>query len=691
MGKFRDIMSIVVICLLAVVLLASSAQARPAGVRLQEGLYAEEIEGDLDAAIKIYKQIAADKSAGSRYAAQAMYRLGICYQKKQDRQKAKATFEKLIARFPKEKAIIEKVRPLLGQMSNHDPAALMPPETLVYLEIGSPGKQIETIVNMLKGTPFENPLAAIGAGQESRDDRSPGDMMAALMNPAMMTEFKKVRGIAIGLTGIQSNNPPGVAAIYPGESDALRGMLIAGLSMALQPGEPIAGMQTLRMEEQVGAAYDDNVIIIAQPLEQLIWCVKQYRGVTSEPTLASQNKAFRKLTRKAREQNAVTIWADVGTVFPVIREEMSDEQQLLIERFGDIGNVDALAAYLSIEENGIAVEANIGFKDGHNCLAYDLIRTPDITKAGFEAVPPQAVALVSFALSETEGAGVAGARKAVKKLTGLDVGRELFANIEQITVFAVPPSSASNENVLAKNISPILPCLGLAVTSRNPKRTQQLFAQLLTLTDLVMGISKGEEFVEQPSPTPGKYKIGEFDDELVYCYMGQAGKSTILTLTPEVLQASLSSLKSGKSALSAGPLHEVLSQLSPGTSKLVAINAGGAMGLADVHICRSLGARPDPNRNSLSQLFGQLAQSYGKTTVQIRTNEKPNNFNLNYDINNIPQLGPIFPLLMQIPAAMENPMLCATGPGPADRAMVRPGTTLELSWDPDRDATAHKV
>ena len=51
MGKFRDIASIVVICLLAVVLLASSAQARPASVQLQEGLYAEEIEGDLDAAI----------------------------------------------------------------------------------------------------------------------------------------------------------------------------------------------------------------------------------------------------------------------------------------------------------------------------------------------------------------------------------------------------------------------------------------------------------------------------------------------------------------------------------------------------------------------------------------------------------------------------------------------------------------
>jgi len=173
--------------------------------------------------------------------------------------------------------------------------------------------------------------------------------------------------------------------------------------------------------------------------------------------------------------------------------------------------------------------------------------------------------------------------------------------------------------------------------------------------------------------------------------MGQAGRSTILTLSPEVLQDSLSSLKSGRSALSAGPLQEVLSQLPSDASKLAVVNAGGAMQLADVHICKSLGVRADPNRNSLSQLFGQLAQACGKTTVQVRTNEKPNNFNLNYGINNIPQLGPIFPLLAQIPAAMENPMLAATRPSPADKAMVRPTAAVELNWAPGGGATAHKV
>ena len=37
----------------------------------------------------------------------------------------------------------------------------MPPEMIVYVEIGSPGQQVETILNMLKGTPLENPFNVI--------------------------------------------------------------------------------------------------------------------------------------------------------------------------------------------------------------------------------------------------------------------------------------------------------------------------------------------------------------------------------------------------------------------------------------------------------------------------------------------------------------------------------------------------
>ncbi|MHC4726233.1 MAG: hypothetical protein ACYS17_03320, partial [Planctomycetota bacterium] len=149
---------------------------------------------------------------------------------------------------------------------------------------------------MLKGTPLENPLAVLGGGKgPGQGGKSPGDMMAALMNPAMMAEFKKIRGMGIGITGIaqrgpQAIDPPVIAVLFPGKSDALRGLILAGLGMIGRPSDPIEGMQTVAFPDGGGAAYDETTVIIASPAAhstgQLEWSVKQYKGVTSKPTLA---------------------------------------------------------------------------------------------------------------------------------------------------------------------------------------------------------------------------------------------------------------------------------------------------------------------------------------------------------------------------------------------------------------------
>jgi hypothetical protein len=110
----------------------------PSGVLLQEGLYAEEVDGDLDAAIRIYAQVIKDGTAQRSQIAQAMYRQGMCYLKKQQEQQAKLVFEKLLAEYGDQTNIVNKVKPLLQELSNADPAALMPPDTLAYVEIGSP-------------------------------------------------------------------------------------------------------------------------------------------------------------------------------------------------------------------------------------------------------------------------------------------------------------------------------------------------------------------------------------------------------------------------------------------------------------------------------------------------------------------------------------------------------------------------
>ncbi|GAG26750.1 unnamed protein product, partial [marine sediment metagenome] len=59
----------------------SAAEAKSSAVLLQEAVYAEQIEGDLDAAMGIYRKIIEKRSAKEAHIAQAMYRLGMCHLK----------------------------------------------------------------------------------------------------------------------------------------------------------------------------------------------------------------------------------------------------------------------------------------------------------------------------------------------------------------------------------------------------------------------------------------------------------------------------------------------------------------------------------------------------------------------------------------------------------------------------------
>ena len=95
--------------LLAVTSLLTTAQmaaaASPSEL-LEQGVYSEETKGDVDAALKLYQQVVAEAKAGQAVAAQAQYRLGVCYYKKKNYGAANTAFEKLLKDYPEQKDLI---------------------------------------------------------------------------------------------------------------------------------------------------------------------------------------------------------------------------------------------------------------------------------------------------------------------------------------------------------------------------------------------------------------------------------------------------------------------------------------------------------------------------------------------------------------------------------------------------------
>jgi hypothetical protein len=82
-------------------------QAASPSELLEQGIYAEETKGDLDAAMRAYQQVVAEAKTSEALAAQAQYRLGLCHYKKKDYTAARAAFEKLVNDFPNQKELVK--------------------------------------------------------------------------------------------------------------------------------------------------------------------------------------------------------------------------------------------------------------------------------------------------------------------------------------------------------------------------------------------------------------------------------------------------------------------------------------------------------------------------------------------------------------------------------------------------------
>jgi len=679
MERFKDI---TIILLFVVAAFACAADGKAAGSLLQEGLYAEEIDGDLDAAIKIYQQIITAGTAQRSHMAQAMYRQGMCYLKKQDEAEAKAVFTKLVTDYADQTKVVAKAKPMLAELSNGDPAALMPADTLLYIEIGSPGKQVETILKMLKGTPLENPLAAIGAGSGPRSDPGawhstghsgpgPENILAGLLNPSMMAEFKKIRGLGVGVTGLGEDDPPVIIVLYPGKSDALRGLLMTVLSMVGRPGEAIEGMKTVATRDGGGAVYDDSVVILASPKAyeagQLTWCVKQYKGLIDEPTLASSNKSFAKVSRKDREENAVTVWANVDEVFAGLKKvlpagEMPDQIRMADE-FVDLENVNDLIAFLSIEADRIAVETNVGFKDGHRSVAYDLMRTSPLNKAAFNAVPSEAVALISFASPEPGSPQSQMLSGKLKENMGLEIGDDVFTNVDQITLFALP---APDEAI--PGVPPLALSAGVVVSSDQPQQTKQILTRLLTAANML---------TSQPTDgeNAGRYHMQLANGPAVHCYADQANKTTVLSLNPTVIDASVAALSDRRSVITAGRLNEAVSTMSAETSKLALINVGGMLSFVEAD-------------EEVNELVAKLARSCDKTTVRFRTQEGQNNLNVRAEVSGLPPVGQVIEPAMQLAKLIQQ---AKAQSGWQATAAALPGVVVHTSGRPAIDGKAEDL
>lgn len=93
------------------------AQEKSPAILLQEALYQEETEGNLDKAMELYGQVLEQAADVERVAARAAYQLGLCHLKKDNPTEAADWFRKVVNDYPKQASMVKKAQAELQKIS----------------------------------------------------------------------------------------------------------------------------------------------------------------------------------------------------------------------------------------------------------------------------------------------------------------------------------------------------------------------------------------------------------------------------------------------------------------------------------------------------------------------------------------------------------------------------------------------
>ena len=112
---------ILLAALLGLGALAQAVPEKSPAVMLQEALYQEQTEGNLDKAIELYSQVIEQAADVERVAARATYQLGLCHLKKGDTEQAATYFRQVIQNYPKQVSAVKKAQSQLEKIAPQHP------------------------------------------------------------------------------------------------------------------------------------------------------------------------------------------------------------------------------------------------------------------------------------------------------------------------------------------------------------------------------------------------------------------------------------------------------------------------------------------------------------------------------------------------------------------------------------------
>jgi hypothetical protein len=562
----------------------ATAAAAPASIALaadsaernfQEAYFQQTYEHNPARAATLYEQVVADPGAAAALRDEAKSRLAECQE---------------------------------DQAADHF-AQLMPADALAYVEISRPGDQAGKLLQMLGliRTPGE-----ISHGPEAGAQTTFGPGFALPekfgVDPALVRELGKIRGAAVALTGISPNGEPsGVAVVHLGDCDLARGLVGTGIQI-LPQAELIAGFQVYQVEGRVWIATTKRLLIASGSRDQVAQTVERLKGASVE-SLATLPE-FKRLEAD-RSGALLTAFVNGRRALEVVGPQLHGQEAAMVRTALDLDHLATMSATIGVTEPGLQATVKAAFAEGHHNLAYSIVRTAPLTRKSLDHVPAGTAAIALLGLNPAGPANPAGAPGGV---TAMDIGREVFANVEELGLFVLP---GSGEGPRA------MPEVGVVAAVKDPAKSEALWDQLLSLAALFgPQVAGPPQKIEISGHAARQYQFNGAPPIVVV----RLGDGAIAVGTRGAVTAALDVEKSGSIAKDP-QFQPLLAGLRPESSKAVLVHAGRMMTVGQ--------AAGGPSE------LRQIATLIGDLRLMVATHELPNEFAVQASASGLPNVPSI--------------------------------------------------
>lgn len=344
---------------------------------------------------------------------------------------------------------------------------VMPADAIAYIELSNPANHVEQLARLmgLTGKPKSDsgPVVVLPI---DREIAIPSDFQ---ISPALLREMKKLRGAAVAITEIKDSNdgPPveGLLVIHPGESDLLQGILETSIQFA-PASERLGGFPTFTIENKVWIVQTQTLIFVSDSKETIVDGLDRIKN--SKLGSLADVDSFK--TARATEKDAA-VFAYVNPEQMMTRfGHMMRGEMSMIRVAIDLDHLQHITSSIKATDNGLQTRFSVQYSEDHNSFGYGLIRTTPLSKKALSKIPSEAAVVVGMGLNPQMV--LAAQTTAGQHISALDIGRELFANIEEIGLFVLPSTIQGNRE---------FPNVGVVFTANDLDKSNRLWNEMLSL------------------------------------------------------------------------------------------------------------------------------------------------------------------------------------------------------------------